>query len=371
MSEMRWNPVLEEWVVTATHRQDRTYKPPEGFCPLCPTRNGECPTEVPAADYEIVVFENKYPSFRCDPCTPAVPGTELQPTAPSQGVCEVVLYTDDHHATFADLSVDRIANLVDVWADRYEELGALSYVRYVLIFENKGDCVGVTLHHPHGQIYAFPFIPPRAAKELESSSKYATARGRCMFCDLLAEELADGRRVVAENEDFAAFIPFSARYPYEVHVMPKQHRESITQLSRLERRHLARILSMVTRGYDSLFGFSFPYMMIIHQAPTDDGQYDYYHLHFEFYPPHRTAAKIKYLAGCESGAGTFINDTLPEQTAEELRAAIGRANEPTVARTGAQSSGQSSARSSADDNAGINGTAETAGSGGGPGGFGA
>jgi UDPglucose--hexose-1-phosphate uridylyltransferase len=359
MSELRWNPVLEEWVVTATHRQDRTYKPPDGFCPLCPTRNGDFPTEVPAADYEIVVFENKYPSFRRDPCVPAVLGTELQPIAPSQGVCEVVLYTDDHHATFADLSVDRIANLVDVWADRYEELGALSYVRYVLIFENKGDCVGVTLHHPHGQIYAFPFIPPRVAKELESSSKYAAAKGRCMFCDLLAEELSDGRRVVAENADFAAFIPFSAGYPYEVHVMPKQHRESIAQLSRPERRGLARILSTVTRGYDSLFDFSFPYMMIAHQAPTDGGQYGHYHLHFEFYPPHRTAAKMKYLAGCESGGGTFINDTLPEETAEELRAAIGRA----CARTGA--------RSGADDVAGINGTAEAAGSGGGPGGCGA
>jgi len=137
--------------------------------------------------------------------------------------------------------------------------------------------------------------------------------------------------------------------------MPKQHRKSITQLSRLERRSLARILSTVTRGYDGLFGFSFPYMMIVHQEPTDGGEYGHYHLHFEFYPPHRTASKIKYLAGCESGAGTFINDTLPEETAEELRAAIGRA----CARTGA------------DDNMGITGTAEAAGSGGGPGGCGA
>lgn len=326
MSELRWNPILQEWVITATHRQDRAYKPPEGFCPLCPTRHGAFPTEVPADGYEIVVFENKYPSFRREPGEPAVDGTELQPVAPSQGVCEVVLYTDDHHTTFADLSINRIANLIEVWADRYGELGALSYVRYVLIFENKGDVVGATLHHPHGQVYAFPFIPPRVSKELESSSKYAAATGRCIFCDLLAEELADGRRVVAANEAFAAYVPFSARYPYELHVMSRRHTQSISQLSTEERRSLAQALSAVARGYDSLFGFSFPYMMIIHQAPTDGGDYGHYHLHVEFYPPHRTAAKIKYLAGCESGAGTFINDTLPEDTARDLRAAVERAS---------------------------------------------
>ncbi len=325
MSELRWNPILEEWVATATHRQDRTYKPPEGFCPLCPTRDAGFPTEVPAADYQIVVFENKFPSFRRAPGAPVVAGTRLQPVAPSRGICEVVLYTDDHNATFADLSVDRIANLVDVWADRTDELGELSYVDYVLIFENKGDCVGVTLHHPHGQIYAFPFIPPRVAKELESSSNYMAAEGRCIFCDLLKEELADGRRIVAQNRDFAAFVPFFARYPYEVHVMPKQHRTSLPELDRSERRSLARILSTTTRGYDKLFDFSFPYIMVVHQKPTDGLWYDHYHLHLEFYPPHRTAAKLKYLAGSESGAGVFINDTLPEETALEMRAAIRRA----------------------------------------------
>ncbi|HNU94010.1 MAG TPA: galactose-1-phosphate uridylyltransferase [Bacillota bacterium] len=325
MSELRWNPLLEEWVVTATHRQDRTFRPPADYCPLCPTRDPEFPTEVRAPHYEVVVFENKFPSFRPEPEVPAVSGTELLPAAPSQGICEVVLYTDDHDATFAQLPLERIEGLVDVWADRYEELGSLDYVDYVLIFENKGEAVGVTLDHPHGQIYAFPFIPPRVGKELESSSKHMATTKRCIFCDIMAEELKDGRRLVAQTEDFVAFVPFFARYPYEVHVMPRAHVASISDLDAVRRRGLAKILKDVTLGYDSLFGFSFPYMMIMHQAPTDGGIYDHYHLHVEFYPPHRTRDKIKYLAGCESGAGTFINDSLPEEKAAELREAIRRA----------------------------------------------
>ena len=325
MSELRWNPLLEEWVVTATHRQDRTFRPPADYCPLCPTRDHTFPTEVPAPSYEVVVFENKFPSFRREPEPPAVSGTQLMPAAPSQGICEVVLYTDDHDTTFAELPIERIEGLVDVWADRYEELGSREYVDYVLVFENKGEAVGVTLDHPHGQIYAFPFIPPRVGKELETSSKHMATTGRCLLCDLMAEELRDGRRVVAETGDFAAFVPFYARYPYEVHVIPRAHTASISDLDVGERRGLARMLKDVTRGYDGLFGFSFPYMMIIHQAPTDGGNYDHYHLHVEFYPPHRTRDKIKYLAGCESGAGTFINDSLPEEKAAELREAIRRA----------------------------------------------
>lgn len=325
MSELRWNPLLEEWVVTATHRQDRTFRPAGDYCPLCPTSDPRYPTEVPAPCYEVVVFENKFPSFRREPETPTVSSTELLLAAPSRGICEVVLYTDDHDATFAELPLERIEGLVDVWADRYEELGSREYVDYVLIFENKGEIVGVTLDHPHGQIYAFPFIPPRVGKELEASSKHMAATGRCIFCDLMAEELRDGRRLISQTRDFVAFVPFFARYPYEVHVMPRAHVASLSDLDAGGRRGLARILKDVTAGYDCLFGFSFPYMMIIHQAPTDGGTYNHYHLHVEFYPPHRTRDKIKYLAGCESGAGTFINDSLPEEKAAELREAIRQA----------------------------------------------
>jgi len=319
MSELRWNPILEEWIVTATHRQERTYKPPEGHCPLCPTQDPRFPTEVPASSYEIVVFENKFPSFRPLAPAPAVESSGIYEVAPAQGVCEVVLYTQEHHTTLTEQSVEHITHLVEVWTDRYEELGRLDYVKYVLIFENKGDVIGVTLHHPHGQIYGFPFIPPRAARELESSSRYMSKRGRCLFCDVMDEELRDGRRIVAENDRFVGFVPFFARYPYEVHLYPRTHRGCLLEFDGDERSAFAEILKAVMVKYDSLFGFSLPYMMIMHQAPTDGRRYQHYHLHVEFYPPHRTATKIKYLAGCESGAGTFINDTLPEEKARELR----------------------------------------------------
>ncbi|HHY98080.1 MAG TPA: galactose-1-phosphate uridylyltransferase [Firmicutes bacterium] len=321
MSELRWNPVLEEWVVTATHRQERTYKPPENFCPLCPTRDPSFPTEVPAEDYEIVVFENKFPSFKPNPPSPAVEATPLYGVDLSRGVCEVVLYTSEHNTTLTQQNVEKITDLVEVWIDRYRELGSLDYIKYVMIFENKGDVIGVTLHHPHGQIYAFPFIPPRPAKELESARKYMDRTGKCLFCDILNEEFRDGRRLVAENDGFVAFIPFFARYPYEVHIFPKRHLASFLEFQDADKRAFAEILKVVMVGYDNLFGFSLPYMMIMHQAPTDGGSYDHYHFHVEFYPPNRTATKLKYLAGCESGAGTFINDTLPEEKAVELRKA--------------------------------------------------
>ncbi len=322
MSEARWNPILQQWVVTATHRQERTYKPPRDFCPFCPTQDVSFPTEVPASGYEIVVFENKFPSFQSVPPEPAVEGTDIMRVRPAQGVCEVVLYTDKHHTTFADLDIRHITNLIRVWQDRYLELGSLDYIDYVLIFENKGDAVGVTLHHPHGQIYAFPFIPPIAAKELESANEYKKTTGKCLFCDVLKQELDDGRRVIAENSGFVAVVPFYARYPYEVHVTSRSHKSSLTHLERDEEKWLAEILKTVTCGYDYLFGFSFPYVMIMHQAPTEKTDWSHCHFHIEFYPPYRTATKLKYLGGCESGGGTFINDTLPEETAAKLRAAI-------------------------------------------------
>jgi UDPglucose--hexose-1-phosphate uridylyltransferase len=324
MSELRWNPLLEEWVVTATHRQERTYHPPPNYCPLCPTAPGGFPTEVPAENYEIVVFENKFPSFRIPPPAPAVEGNDLHPVAPAAGVCEVVLYSPEHNTTLTDQSVEHIHNLVRVWRDRYEALGASPEVKYVFIFENKGEVIGVTLSHPHGQIYAFPYIPPRVERELSASRAHFDQTGRCLICDIMQDEKdeAEGkRRIVGENDSFLAVIPFYARYPYEVHIFARRHLQAMSDFTVEEERDLAEMLKRVLVSYDNLFGFSFPYMMVIHQRPTDGADYGYYHFHIEFYPPHRTATKIKYLAGVESGAGTFINDTLPEEKAAELRAA--------------------------------------------------
>jgi len=324
LNELRWDPTLREWVAYATRRQDRTFLPPAEYCPLCPTKPGGFPTEIEREHYEIVVFENKFPSFAPDAGVPDEPGSTLTPTAPGLGVCEVVVYSDDHDATLAGLSERRIGNLVEVWADRYGELGAREEVEYVFIFENKGEAIGVTLHHPHGQIYGFPFVPPRPAKELQAAREYREQNGgSCLHCDVLAQEYEDGRRVVAKGEHFTAFIPFYAHFPFEVHLYAGRCAPSIADLDAEERRDLASVLKRLLAGYDALFGFSLPYMMVMHQAPTDGEDHDSIaHFHIEFYPPNRTADKLKYQAGSETGAGAFVMDVLPEQSAETLRGKI-------------------------------------------------
>jgi len=320
MSELRWHPLLREWVITSTERQNRTFLPPKDYCPLCPQRPDGVPTEIPEPTYRIVSFLNKFPSLRPEPPAPAVAGSELYPVEPAQGVCEVIVYTPDHESTLADRTVAEIEELIYVWRDRYTELAALDYVDYVYIFENKGEAIGVTLNHPHGQLYAFPFIPPRMETELASQERHRRETGRCLVCDVVAAERQDGRRLVVEGEHFYAGIPFYARYPYEVHIWAAQHRSSLAELSGAEIEDLARVLKAVMGKYDGLWNRSMPYMMVLKQQPTDGRGPETDHFRIEFYPPMRTETKLKYLASVESGAGTFINDTLAEEKAAELRA---------------------------------------------------
>ncbi|HVE98890.1 MAG TPA: galactose-1-phosphate uridylyltransferase [Mycobacteriales bacterium] len=329
MTERRRDPTTGQWVTFATHRQDRTFLPAADECPLCPTRDPGSPTEVAESSYDIVVFDNRFPSLVPNPPEPTVAASELYEVMPGLGATEVVLYTQDHDATLADVGVDRLTRLVDVWADRYAELGARPEVQYVFIFENKGEAIGVTLHHPHGQIYAYPEIPPRPRLELETAARHLAEHGRCVFCEVVARERADGVRVIAQNTSFIAIVPFAARFPFEVHVLSQRHAASLLDLTAPERRLLADLLDRVLKGYDALFGFSLPYVMSMHQAPTDDGEWQAVsHFHIELTPPHRTAVKLKYLAGSELGAGAFINDTTPEDTSALLRAALHRAVEP-------------------------------------------
>jgi UDPglucose--hexose-1-phosphate uridylyltransferase len=208
--------------------------------------------------------------------------------------------------------------LVKLWRKRFVELRSMPGIRYVLIFENKGAVIGVTMPHPHGQIYAFPFIPPRLQREIAAARAHFRARQRCLFCDLLRKERRDGRRIVAENDAFTAFIPFYARWPYEVHIFSRRHLGTLDQFRPAEERALAEILKWVTRKYDNLFNFSFPYMMLLHQAPAR-GKQDFFHFHIEFYPPHRSREKLKYLASVETGGGSFLNDSLAEEKSAELR----------------------------------------------------
>jgi UDPglucose--hexose-1-phosphate uridylyltransferase len=325
MSELRWHPMLGQWVITATHRQDRTFFPPKDYCPLCPTQPGAFPTEIPAPEYDIAVFENKFPSLQHTPPSPAVGPTNLSPILPAGGVCEVVCYTSAHESTLAEQSLERIERLVDVWTDRTRELGKRDDVDYVFIFENKGREIGVTLPHPHGQIYGYPFIPPTIETELALAKSHFDKTGHNLIIDIAESEVADGRRILFSGEGFAGYIPFFARYPYEVHITAR--RPGAVRLDTMtisERKELAGAIQKVIVGYDRLFDISLPYIMVLHQGPTDGKAYDsLYNFHIEFYPPNRTKEKLKYLAGSEAGAGAYINDTLAEDKAAELRSKIG------------------------------------------------
>jgi UDPglucose--hexose-1-phosphate uridylyltransferase len=310
VSDLRFEELRGEEVTYAIHRQDRTFLPSRENCPLDPTKPGGEPTEIPFPSFEVAVFDNRFPAFEA-------PG----------GAAEVVVYTDDHDASFATLSAERAEDLMWVWRHRYLELGAREDVDYVYIFENRGVEVGVTLHHPHGQIYGYPFLPPVPRLELEADRRL----GGCAPCALLQRELEDGRRLLIENDGVVAYVPYAARWAYEAHVVMRRHRASLLECEPEELRSLSIVLQTLVRGYDALFDRPFPYVMAVHQAPTvaasrpgaeTAGQG---HLHIEFYPPLRTAEKLKYLAGSEQGAGAFISDTLPEESAARLREAIARA----------------------------------------------
>ncbi len=322
MSELRWNPLLGEWTVTATHRQDRTFFPPPGYCPLCPTAPGGFPTEVPEPTYDIVVFENKFPSLHLNPPAPAVEASELYPVRPAHGVCEVVVYTPEHNSSLAQQPVSQIYKLMKVWQDRFNDLNNHDFVEYVFIFENKGEAVGVTLPHPHGQIYAYPFVPPRIAQKVKQCREHKEKTGLNLIANILEDERKDGRRIVAENESFTALIPFFARYPYELHIYPNVRAGALTDFSLTQLQDLAIIFKQVLTAFDKLFDVSFPYIMAINNRPSDEADYSFFDFHIEFYPPMRTATKLKFLAGSEAGAGMFINDTLPEEKAAELRSHI-------------------------------------------------
>src|SRR3954453_5355443 len=226
MTERRWDPVTGEWRTFGTHRQDRTFLPAAESCPLCPTTDPAAPTEVPEVTYQVHVFDNRFPSLSTRPPDPSVPASELYDVTPAVGAAEVVLYTDQHDLTFADLDPERVRRLVDVWADRYAVLGARPEVGYVFIFENKGAVIGVTLDHPHGQVYGFPDVPPLVRHELDTALRHHAVHGTCVYCDVVAHELAEGVRALWTDEHFVASVPIASRFPYEVHVSSRRHATS-------------------------------------------------------------------------------------------------------------------------------------------------
>jgi UDPglucose--hexose-1-phosphate uridylyltransferase len=320
-SEIRRDPLTGEWVVMAAHRQTRTYKPPADLCPLCPSTPGR-PTEVPESGYDVVVFENRFPSFApgVPMVEPTVFGVPMASRAPGRGRCEVVCFTDKHTTSFGQLAPGRVRTVMDAWADRTEALGALPGVEQVFPFENRGEEIGVTLHHPHGQIYGYPFVTPRTGRTLAVAAEYQAEHGRPVMGDLLAAERATGTRVVAASEHWTAFVPPAARWPVEVHVVPHRQVPDLPALTDTERDDFAHLYLDVLRRLDGLYGRPLPYVAGWHQAPVRSGR-DLAWLHLEVFSVLRTADKLKYLAGSESGMAVWINDVTPEQIADRLRAA--------------------------------------------------
>jgi UDPglucose--hexose-1-phosphate uridylyltransferase len=264
----------------------------------------------------VAVFENMFPTLTMAAHDPPV--LDL-PTAPGKGVCEVVVFTQGPASALGRLPLWHLDLLIEVWADRYVELGSIPEIKYVFPFENRGVEVGVTLHHPHGQIYAYPFVPSIAAGELARQRAFLEEHGAGLLERFVAREVAERTRMVYDGPEVAAFVPVCARYPYEVWIAPKRAAPSFAALTPPERRDFARALKTVLLKYDGLWHAPFPYVLAFHQAPTDGEPHPEAHLHAEFYPPLRMRGRLKYLAGSELGAGAFTADTLPEEKARELR----------------------------------------------------
>jgi UDPglucose--hexose-1-phosphate uridylyltransferase len=328
-------------VVIAAARQDRTFLPPPGECPLDPSRPGR-PTEIPAPDYDVVVFENRFPSLRgaghwppdaaAEGPDPDFPQRNLTgaapletggvPGRPSYGRCEVVCFTSDHNGSFAGLSPKRARTVVEAWADRTAVLGGMDGIAQVYCFENRGEEIGVTLHHPHGQIYGFPFITPRTATMLSEAKRYAEQAQGNLFDDLVAGEIAAGARIVTRNEHWTAFVPAAARWPFEVQLFPARRVPDIPALHDGERAAFCDIYLDVLHRLDGLFGVALPYIAAWHQAPSRDAfARSEFGLHLQVLSVRRAPGKLKYLAGTESGMGVWINDVLPEEAAQRLREA--------------------------------------------------
>lgn len=284
---------------------------PANWCPFDPG-SGRVPDS-----YDVLIYPNDFPAFSMDGASFS-PEPGLDAKTGARGSCDVVIYHPEHKLAPSELSSEHWRKIIDVWARRHSELAAVAGIQYVYIFENTGVAIGVTMPHPHGQIYAFPFVPPLIQRELDSASDYFREHGECIYCRILREELAGRSRIVTENPDFVAFVPFFARWPGEIQICARRHFASVVELRDAEASNLAAIIKRVRMKYDALYGFPVPLMMLLRQSPVK-GQHPYFHFHIDFHPIQRSATKLKYLAGVESGAGTFLNDTVAEEKARELR----------------------------------------------------
>jgi len=320
--EVRYDALSGEWVAVAAHRQSRTHLPPAHECPICPS-TPERATEIPAADYEVVAFENRFPSL--GPVLGDIPSSPSWGTqAPASGRCEVVTFTPEHSGSFAELPWERARTVVEAWSHRTRELSALSGVRQVFPFENRGADIGVTLHHPHGQIYAYPYVTPRAEAMARAAVAFRAGQpdGLTLLENVVRRERADGARVVLEGEHFSAYVPFAARWPLEIHLAPHRHVPDFAALTDEERDELTTLYLDLLGRVDGLYESPTPYIAAWHQAPLLRGYREAMGFHLQLTSPRRAADKLKYLAGSEAAMGAFINDVTPESVAARLRDSV-------------------------------------------------
>ncbi|MEG1943011.1 MAG: galactose-1-phosphate uridylyltransferase, partial [Angelakisella sp.] len=306
MAELRWHPLTKDWVMIASHRQNRPQMPKD-WCPFCPG-SGKVPDE-----FEVFEYDNDFPALSPNPPVPDDVANDFFKTAECYGKCEVILYSSGHTVTLPELSDSHLRKLVNLWCERFAKISEDERIKYCFIFENRGDVVGVTMPHPHGQIYGYPFIPKKLELEVASAKEYYAANSKCIFCEMLENEQRDGRRIIFENEHFTVFLPFYCEYPYGVYIMPKRHIQYITQLDDAERESFSITMKQTVGMLDSLFDTHFPYMMCMHNAPVNSGDYSRdFHFHIEFFPPMRSADKIKFNASSETGVWAHCNPTCPE-----------------------------------------------------------
>jgi UDPglucose--hexose-1-phosphate uridylyltransferase len=316
MPEFRWNPLLDTWTMVATNRQNRPHLPKD-HCPFCPG-SGNIPQQ-----YDVLAYPNDFPVMSLDAKQTAIPHKGIFRRAEPVGRCEVILYSPDHNKQLYQLSDEHLLKLVQLWSDRYAELAKDKRIKYIFEFENRGEEVGVTIHHPHGQLYAYSFIPVKIREELENCKKYYRENGTNLFADLNAAEKKHKNRVVYENKSFIAYIPYFTDYPFGVFVVNKKLKGNITLFTPQEKKDLAEVLKKLTAAFDKIYDRLFPYMMCIHQTPVNVKKYAdaeaYYAFHIEFYPPLRARDKIKWYAGSEMGAGAAANPLDVDECATLLK----------------------------------------------------
>ena len=329
MPELRYNPLLDTWTMVADNRQNRPNLDPS-YCPFCPS-SGKVP-----AEYTVLSYPNDFPALSTSPPAPRhFAPSQIYRTAESYGSCEVILFSSSHDASLWELPLEHIVSLLELIGQRCRALAADARIKYLFPFENRGEAVGVTMLHPHGQLYAYPFVPLKIETELRNARKHYETTGVNLFEQMISEERADGWRIIAENAHFIAFIPFFTDYPFGVFIVARRPRVWAWEFEGDEQRDLAAILKLVTTAFDALYHERYPNMMCWHQAPvnrepnhddqsTDEAYRDYYRFHIQFYPPFRAKGVIKHNASSETGAWAAANTRAVEDTAAELRAAIGQ-----------------------------------------------